>query len=219
MPRYCGYIVKRLAYPLRNITQLGTVVEFGAGNGFLIQLFHELTGEVACGVEIDPKLSKVIAARGFKCESKITDITNPIKYVYSSNVLEHIEDDESALVEISGKIQQGGKIGVFVPALPMLFSGLDTKVGHFRRYRKRELIDKLERAGFEIELCEYVDSIGIIAALTTKILGYKGLLNLGSSNTLRLYDRIIFPISKKFDAMGFRKIAGKNLLVIARKVS
>jgi hypothetical protein len=218
MPRYCKYIVKRMAGPVGNIGQSGVVVEFGAGNGFLMQIFHELTGDEVCGVEIDADLSKQIKSRGFRCEGSILDLNNSIKYVYTSNVLEHIEDDQAALFEISSKLQTGGKIGVYVPALPLLYSGLDSKIGHFRRYKKHELRYKLERAGFEVELCEYVDSLGILAALLTKILGYKGRPHLGSSNSLKLYDKFIFPFSRFIDALGFRKIAGKNLVAIARKV-
>jgi predicted SAM-dependent methyltransferase len=58
--------------------------------------------------------------------------------IYSSNVLEHIEDDSRALNEMFAKLQINGKLAIYVPAFMFLFSDLDIKAGHFRRYSKKE---------------------------------------------------------------------------------
>ena len=37
------------------------------------------------------------------------------------------------------------------------------------------------------------------------------------SRALKIYDSFIFPMSKIFDKMGFSKIVGKNLILVAKK--
>lgn len=66
------------------------------------------------------------------------------------DVLEHIPDDEKAMSEIAHALRPGGLFIVTVPQYPWLWSTLDELVSHKRRYRKKELVAKLDRAGFEI---------------------------------------------------------------------
>jgi hypothetical protein len=121
------------------------------------------------------------------CEST-GDLSSEISFIYTSNVLEHIEDDVNALIKIRERMQQGGKIAIYVPALPILFSDLDRKVGHFRRYKKKELMHKAKMAGFEIDKCFYNDCIGVLASLSLRLFGYKNKSGLGSKESLFIYD-------------------------------
>ena len=60
-----------------------------------------------------------------------TESTNAIIMV---NVLEHIEDDGSALEYIYKILKPGGSLLLFVPALQFLYNQLDHDHGHFRQY-------------------------------------------------------------------------------------
>src|SRR5262245_13168213 len=44
----------------------------------------------------------------------------------------------------------GGRLALLVPAHRFLYGAFDRVVGHFRRYEKRELADKLKRTGFTV---------------------------------------------------------------------
>ncbi|MCR4295369.1 MAG: class I SAM-dependent methyltransferase, partial [Elusimicrobia bacterium] len=66
------------------------------------------------------------------------------------NVLEHIEDDRATLSRFLGLLKPGGKLVLVVPAHRWLFNPLDAHDGHFRRYEKAELREKLETAGFGV---------------------------------------------------------------------
>jgi SAM-dependent methyltransferase len=64
------------------------------------------------------------------------------------DVLEHVEDDARALSELLRVTQSGGIVIINVPAFMSLWSDWDVSLGHFRRYRKREmqlLIDRHKR--------------------------------------------------------------------------
>lgn len=66
------------------------------------------------------------------------------------DVLEHAQDDSRVLSELSRCLQPGGQVLLTVPAWPGLFGDHDRALGHHRRYRPRELEQRLEAAGFEI---------------------------------------------------------------------
>lgn len=67
------------------------------------------------------------------------------------NVLEHLEDDHTALTNICNCLRPGGRAIVLVPQGPELFGRLDEVLQHKRRYRKDELAEKMQAAGFRLE--------------------------------------------------------------------
>lgn len=68
------------------------------------------------------------------------------------DVLEHLDDDEATLRWAASVLEPGGVLVVTVPAHPFLFDEADVLAFHRRRYRKRELADRIRAAGFEIRL-------------------------------------------------------------------
>jgi hypothetical protein len=103
-----------------------------------------------------------------------------------------------------------------VPAFNLLFSSMDRKVGHFRRYRRGPLVALARQAGFSVEQARYVDSLGFLAALVYRLVANdSGDIDRGS---LAFYDRFVFPISRFLDKLAW-PFAGKNLLVTAKKAS
>ena len=93
------------------------------------------------------------------------------RVIYTLNVLEHIEDDAQSLKILHSKLAPEGKIFIYVPAFMLLYSDFDKKIGHFRRYVKADLRNKLVAAGFKIERGEYVDSGGFFAWMLLKLVG------------------------------------------------
>jgi len=66
------------------------------------------------------------------------------------DVLEHIDEDETALKRVYRAIKPGGGVLITVPQHPALWSAIDDYSFHKRRYTKKELTTKLKRAGFLI---------------------------------------------------------------------
>ncbi len=79
------------------------------------------------------------------------------------NVLEHIEDDGAVLQSLRTALPDGCRLVFLVPFNPKLFSEFDRQIGHFRRYRKGELEDKMESAGFSLERQFYFNKVGVVA--------------------------------------------------------
>lgn len=75
------------------------------------------------------------------------------------DVLEHVADDAAALGALAAQIRPGAVLMVTVPALPSLFGAHDRALGHHRRYRRSELIDKVEAAGFHVDFAGHFNSL------------------------------------------------------------
>jgi SAM-dependent methyltransferase len=192
----------------------GRAVDFGAGTGLFAAKLQSRGWQVTC-VEPDTGLRAAIVAQGIQAIAstiELADASQP--FVYSLNVLEHIEDDRAALEEIFRILEPGGCLYLYVPAMDVLYSSMDKKVGHFRRYSYGGLVDLVEAAGFNCVKVGYVDSLGFFATLLYKWFGS----NAGDVNgpLLRLYDRYLFPLSRALDRLCHRWF-GKNISLVAVK--
>jgi SAM-dependent methyltransferase len=221
--RYNTEIVRKffskMGLQKRIIEKNGNLLEFGAGTGFLAEIFRSHFGIKPDCIELDPDLLNVIEKKNLRCFQFLNE--SPYKYqaIYSSNVLEHIENDSAALEELFSALNPGGIIGIYVPAHPILYSTMDLEIGHVRRYTRSELKKKVENAGFEVQSITYDEFIGFFASLAVKFIGYKNKAGLGSKTSLVIYDKFFYPLSRKLDQLGFRFLIGKNLLLIAVKPS
>ena len=191
----------------------GVILDFGAGIGTLADQMSDL-GDIVC-VEVDPEQSETLRAKGYEVLASVDSLKDgTVSFAYSSNVLEHLDDDLGALRAIHRKMRPGGRLALFVPAFESIWSANDDRVGHKRRYTQKSLADLVARSGFRVENARYVDSIGFLLALLFRYIGSKD----GSLNTahLVLFDRVIFPMSRATD-MIFRRLFGKNVYLVAQK--
>ena len=84
--------------------------------------------------------------------------------VVSSDVLEHLDNDQVALREYHRVLRDGGSLLVTVPSYRWLWCGLDDRAGHRRRYRLGELAEAVTASGFVIERRSYYFSFLLPAA-------------------------------------------------------
>jgi SAM-dependent methyltransferase len=189
-----------------------SVLDFGAGDGRFSEMIANRGFQVTA-VEPDPELRSRIEGRGVPTVPRLPEEGN-WDGIYSTNVLEHIEDDVGIARHMSRLIRDGGRVVTYVPAFQALYSANDARVGHFRRYRRSSLKRVMERAGLRVLHAEYVDSIGFIAGLGYRLQSADGSMN---PQAVKVYDRVVFPMSRVLDRAGLKWIGGKNLLVIATR--
>ena len=168
-------------------------------------------------IEIDEYFKSILIKNGFIVFENIKDTKDQYDFIYSSNVLEHIFDDINSLQQLESKLTKNGKLVLYLPAFQILFSDLDRSVGHFRRYSKRRILKITSLTGFRVDKMFYVDSLGFFCSFIIQILGWNTKFGVGSKNSLKLYDKFIFPISKFLDSLGFKYILGKNIFVCLKK--
>lgn len=190
-------------------------LDFGAGIGTFAKGLVDAGYRVAC-VEPDRDQADVLEQRGLENARSLQDYPSAsFDFAFSLNVLEHIHADVEVLRLLRTRLRTGARLLVYVPALRFLYSAMDEKVGHVRRYSARSLQASLRQAGFTVERCRYADCLGIPATLAYKLVGAsEGKVN---ERALVAYDRIAFPVSRLLDsAMQF--VAGKNVWALAVNV-
>lgn len=215
MKNYNNSIVNSAIDNLSNPKNIQNVIDFGAGIGTLSALFRKKSFQPIC-VEVDQKNCEILKKRGFNTVSSLDQIDEDISFIFSSNVLEHINNDVEILNQMREKLSDDGNLFLYLPAHRLLWSQLDEAVGHYRRYSFKDLAQKLQQADFEIKKMHYADSIGFLATIAIKIFGFNSNKSLGSKSSLEFYDRYIFPVSKFLDYIGLNKIIGKNIILVAQ---
>lgn len=192
----------------------GRVLDFGAGTGQFAIPLRQREIEVMA-VEPDTTMRKRLTASGVSTCGNAHELpADTFDLIYTLNVLEHIEDDVGALRQLHRALKPGGRLLIYVPAFAVLYTSMDAKVGHIRRYTRTGLSSTVAAAGFGIQRVRYVDSLGFFAALLFKLFD-AGQGNVNRS-ALKLYDRAIFPVSALLDHVTGRWF-GKNLLLTASK--
>jgi hypothetical protein len=85
------------------------------------------------------------------------------------DVIEHVEDDIGFARELGELIPVGGHMLVTVPAFMWLWSELDVFAMHYRRYNKAQIIDVLQKAGFEVEYASYWNMMLLFPAALVRV--------------------------------------------------
>jgi SAM-dependent methyltransferase len=130
------------------------------------------------------------------------------------NVLEHIEDDEAELALAREALRPGGALLIFGPAHEWLYSDLDYKAGHYRRYSLSGLRSVVAGAGFEIVSSRYFDMLGVPPYwLVYRLLRHSGI----TGSTTWAYDRLVVPVSRLLQRLVPQPPLGKNVILVARK--
>ena len=217
MPNYYSWIMSRFAPQVR-----GAVLEYGAGMGTISAHLLPLSTRLTL-VEPSPNLSGPLRARFAgvatvdvvheTLESHVVKIEPAsVDTIVLVNVLEHIEDDRAALRRLMAALRPGGHLLLFVPALQFLMSDLDRELGHFRRYHRPELAAKVTASGGVVEVCRYMDLIGVMSWFLLNTL-------LGSTKfnpkMVAINDRAVVPLSRALERVAAP--FGKNLILVARK--
>jgi len=133
--------------------------------------------------------------------------------IVSINVLEHIPDDEAELKTYASILRAGrGRLCLFVPAGREIYAPIDRDFGHYRRYGRAELREKLARAGFAIDSLHYFNGIGyLLWWLNFCVLRRRrfGVLS------VRCFDRLVLPVVHAIETRITRPPVGQSLVAIA----
>ncbi|WP_067893587.1 class I SAM-dependent methyltransferase [Nocardia vaccinii] len=213
---YNTFLVDTVDRYLTAVDAASRVLDFGAGAGTYADMLAARRIAPEC-LEPDQNLRQLLRAKGYR----VVDHDRPPAHdseryglVYTFNVLEHIKNDQTAAEHLAALLRPGGTLVVYVPAMEILFTAMDAKVGHYRRYRRTQLNRILRNAGLEIVESRYCDPLGFFATLAYKMFGSgDGTIN---PRLLEFYDRALFPLSRALQVLT-GKFFGKNVLVVATK--
>ena len=128
-----------------------SVLEVGPGGGALLrQLVKRKKGVNYLGVELNPVFVGYLRQEfsdfpwvKFMQEDFLSKEHGHHEHVFdtviSISCLEHLADDNHAVRRMKELLLPGGKIILYLPALPIIYNFGDHLAGHFRRYTKKNI--------------------------------------------------------------------------------
>lgn len=201
----------------------GSILEIGAGTGNIST--HFLGKRNLYLSESDLGLVKYLKNR-FKNEKRVKVLNLDILKVNKSlkekfgniisvNVLEHIKDDNKAIKNINFLLKNRGRLLLLLPAKKLAYTNLDRQLGHFRRYEKKELKEKLEQNGFFVEKLFYFNTVGLVSWIIRDKF-YRNSESLSSWQIL-IFD-ILVPLLRVAESF-IKPPIGISIIVVAKKLS
>jgi SAM-dependent methyltransferase len=136
-----------------------SVLDVGCGSGVTMEYLSDAGAAAVRGIEIDPlalRPSSAINDRIVLGDLLDLNIDETYDIVVMLDVLEHIEDDTSALAKVQSCMSRDGWLILTVPAYRWLWSTHDVTNAHFRRYSARQLRARLESSGFRVDQIGYM---------------------------------------------------------------
>lgn len=137
-------------------------LEVGCGTGQVLACLDR-AGIVVCGLDMYLK-GLTFARRRTDAPLVCADARDmPFRDEFDltllCDVLEHASDELTVLRNCLTATRPGGLLLVTVPAGTLLWSCADEHAGHKRRYNRKALDELLVRAGAEVELLRYFNSL------------------------------------------------------------
>ena len=119
-------------------------LEIGCGHGLVMNQLETLPDMIVDGCDLNPKALQLITkGKGDIYLLNIYDTPEQLLKKYAGivlmDVLEHIPNDSDFLHTSCEYLKNDGLIIINVPALYILYSKYDKKIGHLRRYNKKML--------------------------------------------------------------------------------
>jgi SAM-dependent methyltransferase len=139
------------------------IVEIGCGTGSNLPVLTRF-GDVTA-IEPDAIARKFAATRSdavvvegrLPNQLPIDDASQDLAVML--DVLEHVDDDVGALKAVAAKLAPNARFLLTVPAVPSLWSPHDEEHHHKRRYTKANLTEVIEKAGLQVEMISYFNTL------------------------------------------------------------
>jgi phospholipid N-methyltransferase len=155
------------------------ILEIGAGIGNHTDKIIKRKPELLIALEKEDSFCKVLDKKfngqinvlradlqdieSYSDQLKIMEIDT----IIAINVLEHIPQDINCLRSLADILSKKGRLILIVPAFQFLYSNLDSKYGHYRRYSKNIFTLYANKLNLTIIENDYFNMVGWIAWLVS----------------------------------------------------
>ncbi|MCD9186242.1 MAG: class I SAM-dependent methyltransferase [Pyrinomonadaceae bacterium] len=135
------------------------ILDVGCGTGANLEMLAQF-GESE-GVDVSDDALAFCKAKGLRVHKglaeKLPFADESFDVVTALDVVEHLDDDVAGLKEMHRVLKTGGKTLIFVPAFMWLWGVQDDISNHRIRYTKKQIVERLKKAGFTIERATYAN--------------------------------------------------------------
>ena len=142
---------------------ISKVLDVGCGDGFIANnVLEKFSTERIDGIDINLRDSEITKLSSFYAKIDFHNTFETLKarkynLILLLDVIEHIEDDTSFLIEIIEEyVDLGGYCLLTAPAFNCMFSSHDRFLRHYRRYNLKELMGLINNVHLKSICCGYL---------------------------------------------------------------
>lgn len=207
------------------------VLEVGCGTGYVLKGLLRFKSLRLYGAELNIEGLKYAKKRlpeveFVQLDMRYSPFEDEFDAVGAFDVLEHIDEDELIMKNVYKALKSKGLFFISVPQHMWLWSTQDDTSCHKRRYSRKEMIEKLKKAGFSIKFVNsFVFTLLPLMLISRLRMKKKKLI----STTKYNYDELTLPtfLNKVLECImfvdefliriGLPLFIGGSLLVVAEK--
>ena len=135
------------------------ILDVGCGTGANLEMLAQFGA--AEGVDVSDEALEFCRKKGLKALKGLAEALpfadGSFDLVTALDVVEHLDDDVAGLKEMRRVMTDDGRALIFVPAFMWLWGVQDDISNHRIRYRKGQIVERLEKAGFAVERATYAN--------------------------------------------------------------
>lgn len=151
--------LQRIADDLKTKHETLRILDVGCGTGANLEMLADFGNSE--GVDVSDDALEFCRKKGLKVHKGLAESLpfedESFEIVTALDVVEHLDDDVAGLKEMHRILKTGGKTLIFVPAFMWLWGVQDDISNHRIRYTKKQIVERLEKAGFTIERATYAN--------------------------------------------------------------
>ncbi|MBN2213292.1 MAG: class I SAM-dependent methyltransferase [Bacteroidales bacterium] len=207
------------------------ILDIGSSEGAFLDYLnnHHLKFK---GIDIDENALEFCRERGYGDRIQYGDIReipfqeNSFDVATALDIVEHVDDDQKAMKEISRVLVKGGIALVIVPAYQWLWSRNDELYHHQRRYSKKAFVMLSSNSGFETGQWSHFNfflfPLFVLATIFSKL--FPGRIK--NSTVLKplpkpvnyLLKQIMYLESWMISRLGIRFPFGSSMIFVLKKI-
>lgn len=135
------------------------ILDVGCGTGANLEMLSQFGS--AEGVDVSDDALEFCRRKGLTVQKGLAE-TLPYEdgafdITTALDVIEHLDDDIAGLKEMYRVTKPGGYSLIFVPAFMWLWGVQDEISNHRIRYTKKQIVERLETAGYTVERATYAN--------------------------------------------------------------
>jgi 2-polyprenyl-3-methyl-5-hydroxy-6-metoxy-1,4-benzoquinol methylase len=202
-------------------------LEIGCGTGFVLEAIHnanpsaKMYGSEYFEEGLVHARKRVPSANFSKLDARKMNDDERFDCIGAFDVIEHINEDELVLSNLSRALKNGGTLLVTVPQHRWLWSAADEYACHVRRYTRAELVRKVTRSGLTVEYMTSFVSLLVpfmwISRLRSNKVNYDPMDEFRIPNWLNRLLEMIMTFELGLLRIGMKLPFGGSLLLQARK--
>ncbi|KKS94729.1 MAG: Methyltransferase [Candidatus Collierbacteria bacterium GW2011_GWB1_44_6] len=210
------------------VKQGAKILDVGSGNGEMAialskkaNVVYATDNSMKVVKKLKSKAKNIHNLKVIKMDATKPNLTvNDFDLVTACDVAEHLKNDREFFNGCYFLLKSKGTLFVSVPACPLLYGKRDKHYGHYRRYEKKDLEEKITASGFTIKSSRFWNLIGVLPYLISEKILNKELTGPARSGKKRFMTRIVnsflyiwLTIEGRINMLPI----GLSLIVIAQK--